>query len=34
MGYRRTAYRILVEETLRESDHCEKVEVDGEVIFI
>jgi hypothetical protein len=27
------AYRVWVEETLKERGHCEDVDVDGEVIF-
>ena len=33
MGKRRNAYRVLVEENLKERDYCEDVDVDGEVIF-
>jgi hypothetical protein len=33
MGKRRNAYRALVEETLKERDCCEDVDVDGEIIF-
>jgi hypothetical protein len=33
MGKGRNAYRVLVEEILKERDYCEDVDVDGEVIF-
>jgi hypothetical protein len=33
MGKRRNAYRVLVEENLKERDYCEDVDVDGKVIF-
>jgi hypothetical protein len=32
-GKRRIAYKVLVEENLKEIDNCEDVDVDGEVIF-
>jgi hypothetical protein len=33
IGKRRNAYRVFVEENLKERDYSEDVDLDGEVIF-